>query len=70
MAYYEYVSQSTEQSGLRLSESVTRLTLEEYIVKINQIYCITVANDLSNGAMPDRKKKHVKPPFLGVGENT
>ena len=62
MVYWGYVSQSTEQNELGLSESVTTGTSEEDIVKIDQIYSNTVANGLSNGAMPDTKKKK-KPPF-------
>ena len=56
MVYWGYVSQSAEQNELALSESVTTGTSEEDIVKIDKIYCNTVANGLSNGAMPDTKK--------------
>ena len=40
-----------ERNELRLSEAVANWTLEEYIVKIDKIYCITVANGLSSGAV-------------------
>ena len=44
-----------ERNELRLSASVANWTLEEYIVKIDKIYCITVANGLSSGAVSDTK---------------
>ena len=68
MVYWGYVSQSTEQNELALSKSITTGTSEEDIVKIDKIYCNTVANGLSNGAMPDTKKPLKNHP-LGVGKN-
>ena len=44
-----------ERNELRLSESVANWTLEEYIVKKDKIYCITVANGLSSGAVSGTK---------------
>ena len=60
MAYWEYVSQSTEQNDLSLSESATTGTSEQDIAKIGKKYSNTVANGLSNGAMPDTKKTKQK----------
>ena len=57
MVYWEYVSQSTEQNDLSLSESATTGISEQDIAKIGKKYSNTVANGLSNGAMPDTKKK-------------
>ena len=57
MVYWEYVSQSTEQNDLSLSESATTGTSEQDIAKIGKKYSNTVANGLSNGAMPDTKNK-------------
>lgn len=54
--------QSTEQKELGLSESLTNWILEEFIVKIGKIHCITVANGLSTGTVPD-KKNTKKPTF-------
>ena len=69
MVYWGYVSQSTEQNELALSESVTTGTSEKDIVETDKIYCNTVANGLSNGAMPDTKKPLKKNHPLGVGKN-
>ena len=55
MVYWANVSQYTEQKELSLSELVTNWTLEEYILKIDELYCITVTDGVSNGAVPDTK---------------
>ena len=57
--------QSTEQKELALSESLTNWILEDFIVKIGKIHCITVANGLSTGTVPD-KKKTIKNQPLGM----
>ena len=65
MVHWGYVSQSIEQNELGLSEPVTVLNWrsEEDIVKTDKIYCITVANGLSNSATPDTKTTKTKPPL-------
>ena len=81
MVYWEYVSQSIEQNDLSLSESATTGTSEQDIAKIGKKYSNTVANGLSNGAMPYTKKTkqnktkqkkahtHTKKPPFRSGKN-